>query len=554
MRNTIRSLASEISLIESELAHLKVDIADLADFIDESTAEAHRLSSSLDKTVEISRRENQRLRDLVKGWDDGGRADELVRENAAKVRQLSEAVSSLDKVVTSRLNAIGRIEAFTRDLRLGMFEVGFYAWKQSVGIPALSSCESGSDGFVVCLKSSQGRLATMASRTLWSIFTQSVMPGRVVLFTECGDLVPDNVRVFQKYGLEISHTDAEMHCPELVMASQMFPQAVIVTADDAAFYPKDWFAKLKASVGRDPSKIHVHRAHEMRLTDDGSLRPYRQWRMAAANNETPNELIFPTAIAGVAYPPGSLGELTVVGHNAIEALGDCDDVWLWAMAQLAGAQYAVIKDGYTMPIRTQHLNDRACEADSLITRHDEQVAAVFARFPKLVEICGFNGARPQTRTRTQTGEYAPHVLRIDRSGAGFSVALRLYRDDEQLVGAEGRSLIETAKRVTLKVTTVGLGPAILIDHTLVPEEGVWQVWALVSRDGQTGAHRVLVDGPSLIPASQRLAPLAFRRPTTTQTLTFVRRAGLPARVGRRLHMSVTNHSSRALRNTRTEIR
>ena len=92
---------------------------------------------------------------------------------------------------------------------------------------------------------------------------------------------------------------------KLVPALKAFPNDILVTADDDVFYPVNWFEQLRSAYLNDPGKIYTHRAHEIGLDENNNITPYNDWHFSVKKTDKP-ELLFPTGVGGVLYPPHSL--------------------------------------------------------------------------------------------------------------------------------------------------------------------------------------------------------------------------------------------------------
>jgi hypothetical protein len=61
---------------------------------------------------------------------------------------------------------------------------------------------------------------------------------------------------------------------------------------------------------------------------------------------TPSSRVFPTAVGGVLYPPGSLPDVAFDADLALQLSPTNDDVWLWAMRLLAGTPAGTVTDEF----------------------------------------------------------------------------------------------------------------------------------------------------------------------------------------------------------------
>ena len=279
-----------------------------------------------------------------------------------------------------------RFDALEVELKKNLYDTQY---NLAFGIPYLPQTENnGKPRFIVTLTSYSNRIAATAPNAIWSIFQQSVLPDRIILWLAHGETVPTQLRILQEHGLEIRFCEDVRSYKKLIPALKEFPEDFLITADDDLYYPRNWFAKLKMAYEADPGKIYAHRAHVITLGQDGKILPYRQWRLCAAGVETPQGLIFPTGGGGILYPPHSLHSLVTDEKEFTSLCPTADDVWFWAMAKLRGSQYNVIPYGYGHGgLLFGIQNDGGEEAlwrKNAEGDNDKQIAAVLRRFPELL--------------------------------------------------------------------------------------------------------------------------------------------------------------------------
>ena len=105
--------------------------------------------------------------------------------------------------------------------------------------------------------------------SLYSLLNQTIKPDRIILwlsdeFEGVNDL-PYEITRFIKNGLEIRFVKDIKSYTKAVYAFKEFPNAIVVTADDDIYYPKNWLEKLYHSYITHPQDIQVHRAHRVKL-------------------------------------------------------------------------------------------------------------------------------------------------------------------------------------------------------------------------------------------------------------------------------------------------
>lgn len=175
--------------------------------------------------------------------------------------------------------------------------------------------------------------------TLMSLLSQRGSNHAVVLWVAHADieLLPLAVKGLAKYGLIIQACDDLRSYKKLIPALQQYPESIVVTADDDAFYWRDWLAELLAAYRPGEKEVVCHRMHYVRLSPEGDVLPYLQWDFDSESVRASN-LNFPTGIGGVLYPPG-IFHIDVLDVKKIEKLcPQGDDIWFFWMARMAGAK------------------------------------------------------------------------------------------------------------------------------------------------------------------------------------------------------------------------
>jgi hypothetical protein len=193
-----------------------------------------------------------------------------------------------------------------------------------------SSLVDPSTACVVSL-TSHGRRVRRVYVTIESIGRGDVLPSRIVLWLNDRDTVmhpPASLRRLAKRGLELRQAENfGPHTKYFPYVLENEAKAPLVTADDDVFYPRDWLSGLVGSHKDRPESVHCHRAHRVRLTEDG-IAPYKTW--GACRNTEPSLLNFPTGVSGTLYPPRLQVALKERGREFEQRCPRADDVWVHA--------------------------------------------------------------------------------------------------------------------------------------------------------------------------------------------------------------------------------
>ena len=177
-----------------------------------------------------------------------------------------------------------------------------------------------------------------------TLLRQTVKPDRILIWLsptysdkskQSEQTLPPSLIALQKRGLQIHWYSDIRSYRKIIPAIKLYPNALIVTADDDVFYPRTWLEDLYSSFLLESNVIHCHRAHLMRYDSNGTLLPYRDWNINSPTYLGPSLDLFPTGVGGVLYAPWHLSNEVLNETVFIDLCPSADDIWLKAMSLLA---------------------------------------------------------------------------------------------------------------------------------------------------------------------------------------------------------------------------
>lgn len=184
---------------------------------------------------------------------------------------------------------------------------------------------------------------------LYSLMNQTTLPDRIILWlSDKYNLanLPYTITHYIKNGLEIEFVRDIGPYTKNIYALKEFGSAIVVTADDDIYYPKNWLEKLYHSYATHPKDIQVHRAHRVKLKYNNKkqeLYPYEKWKKHI-KDESARYDNFLTGVGGVLYPPNCFSKEVfredIFSANAPYA----DDIWMWIMALISNRKIRVVKN------------------------------------------------------------------------------------------------------------------------------------------------------------------------------------------------------------------
>ena len=183
-----------------------------------------------------------------------------------------------------------------------------------------------------------------------TLLNQTYKPDRLILwlaneqFLKLEKDLPQNLIRLKQFGLSIKWCENLRSYKKLIPSLKMYPDDLIITADDDFFYQPDMLSKLLESYRHDQFNIHVFNAMKIPVSDDKIYMNYNQWKYV----EKSGDLSYRNLIlggTGALYPPHSLSE-EVFKQSVFEKITpNADDIWFWAMAVLNGRKIRCVSGG-----------------------------------------------------------------------------------------------------------------------------------------------------------------------------------------------------------------
>ena len=173
------------------------------------------------------------------------------------------------------------------------------------------------------------------------------------------DDLPKDLTSLTDCGLDILWCEDLKSFKKLIPALRKYPDSIIVTADDDAYYSRKWLERLYASYQEDTSNIYCHRATPFYF-DDGGITTIIDGRHY---HKGPSFLNMQVGCAGVLYPPEAFGSDVLNESEFMRLTPFADDIWFWLMAVRSGRKIQVTKKNKPLPIpvlgasRTNKLTD-----------------------------------------------------------------------------------------------------------------------------------------------------------------------------------------------------
>lgn len=247
---------------------------------------------------------------------------------------------------------------------------------------------------IVSLTSFPDRINTVV-KTIKTLLVQTMKPDEVVLwlapeqFPNKENDLPQELLELRKYGLTIDWCEDIRSYKKIIPTLYKYPNAVIITTDDDIYYAPDTVETLYKSYEMHKNEIHAHRCDWLKVNNgqiswEKTRELYLDKHRGCASFH--NRL---TGYGAVLYPPKCFYKDVTNIELIKNLLPTHDDVWLWAMACLAGYKTRLVK-GYSESINyvegSQQFGLCKVNKKGVGTSLGEAYEIITKKYPQLLKI------------------------------------------------------------------------------------------------------------------------------------------------------------------------
>lgn len=269
----------------------------------------------------------------------------------------------------------------------------YAAWLMLIPKKRLAPADrKGHPQLVVTLTSYGRRASKTVPHVLSSLLVQTKRPDRIVLWLDdvnfSSSCLPKRLADMRdNYGIEVRFCEDIRSYKKLIPTLQLCPEDILVTVDDDLLYKRRLLEELYKAHLETPDMRLCSLAHEPVIVD-GVFAPYRKWKHNVMRHSI--NQVFPLGGAGTLYPPHSLHTDVTNKSLFMNLAPQADDVWFWAMGELAGTKTRLIDFGYPfyqVDLLYQLLHkDASLMASNLHEdNNDRQIRNVVKHYPELME-------------------------------------------------------------------------------------------------------------------------------------------------------------------------
>ena len=193
-------------------------------------------------------------------------------------------------------------------------------------------------------------------KTVKTLLTQTMKPDMVILwlapeqFPNRENDLPKELLDLREFGLTIDWYRDIRSYKKIIPTLKKYPDSIIITTDDDIYYAPDTVESLYKSYLEHPEEIQAHRCDWLSVGVNNKI----VWAKTRElyKDKHKGESSFRQRLTGygaVLYPPHSLYKDVLDEEKIAKTIPTHDDIWLWAMAVLAGTKTRLVK-GYSESI------------------------------------------------------------------------------------------------------------------------------------------------------------------------------------------------------------
>jgi glycosyltransferase involved in cell wall biosynthesis len=246
------------------------------------------------------------------------------------------------------------------------------------------------DDVIISLTSYPARIKTV-HKTIETLLNQSHKANKIILwlaeeqFPNKAKDLPKELVDLTNNGLTISWCEDIKSYKKLIPALKLYPNSIIVTADDDLYYQKTWLEKLYLAYLKQPNIVHCHRAHRITF-ENGQIEPYKNWKFSVEKANL-SFLNFLTSGGGALYPPNIFYKDILKKEIFTKLSPKADDIWFWAMVVLNGVKINVVDNSDRNLSYVEDTQEVGLWHQNITNGdNDKQLGNLFRYYPQLLKV------------------------------------------------------------------------------------------------------------------------------------------------------------------------
>ncbi|MBO5816445.1 MAG: glycosyltransferase [Paludibacteraceae bacterium] len=190
---------------------------------------------------------------------------------------------------------------------------------------------------IVSLTSYGERVLSSVPYAIYSIFNQTKLPNRIVLWLDNehwnDDNIPKALKRLKQSGLEIYYCDDIRSYKKLIPSLKMFPDNPIIVIDDDFYYNKNFVNWMVEAYENSDKKTVFATWGCIPQKINGKYIPYSQWKDCRFGNKNSEISLFG---GGSIYPPNIFDSEITREDLFMKLCPTADDIWFWAQEKRLG--------------------------------------------------------------------------------------------------------------------------------------------------------------------------------------------------------------------------
>ncbi len=230
----------------------------------------------------------------------------------------------------------------------------------------LQTCTNAEDDVIVSLTSYGHRVSDSVPYTIYSLFTQKVLPNRIMLYLAENewneDTIPDNLKRLKLSGLEICYCEDLRSYKKLIPAMMAFPNNPIITFDDDVYYNDATIKELLIEYEKSDKKTVICHRGAIVERRFGEFTPYNKWRDYMFGNKY--SMYSPIGVDGVLYPAKTFDKEILNKDAFMKYAPFADDLWFWLNSYKLGIRVINVENTTSKKNRNVNTMEQLIEKKS----------------------------------------------------------------------------------------------------------------------------------------------------------------------------------------------
>lgn len=240
-------------------------------------------------------------------------------------------------------------------------------------------------GLLVSFTSFPARIYS-AWQVVECMLRQTYQPAKIILWLSNeqfpdGSGIPTSLREREGdiFEIRIVEGDIRSH-KKYYYVSKEYPDSLIFLIDDDIYYPTDMLERTMKAHKEHPEAIICNYGYHIRYKESGELMPYNSWPEEYGFS-TSDDLFFGSGGGTLFKPSWLYKDLTNI-ELAMKLTPIADDIWLNAMASMAGLEIIMLPNGLILPVFIEE-NVKLASINKSKNGNDEQLHIIMAYYKNL---------------------------------------------------------------------------------------------------------------------------------------------------------------------------